>query len=177
MALDEDDDLAELAARAGVPSNASRKRLELAFGAFGVTAGLIVVAFSVRDCVQPMLAPTLAEISLEALDRPAEVRRRLPAGKVLWFGVEGWIERNGKPEVFVEAETFRDGVEVGRVRCMVSSGRSSRGHDAGWTYVFADRSCNLPVPEGGITAIRATVTKGPNGSVNVDHARVLVKGL
>lgn len=135
-----------------------------------VAVGLFVLAI-LGLCVgmfasSPMFKPTVAVVTLPGLGQPGEQAVALPGGTRVGFGMRADAFSYAGPDyVVIRVELLREGSAVATMRCRTFELEGDSGGGSGVTQYNSD--CQMGVPAGGATAIRAVASQEGEGSLTL----------
>lgn len=137
-------------------------------GRIGVTLFvLLVLGFSATMLfTSPAFKPSLATVSIAALDRPAEQPVALAANARVGFGMRlSAFTYAGPDYVVIRVELLRAGAVVAQMRCRAFDFEGSAGGGTAVTSYNSD--CQMTVPAGGADRIRAVASQEGAGSLSM----------
>jgi hypothetical protein len=135
---------------------------------------LIVLGFSAAMLLSsPAFKPSLATVSIAALDRPAEQPVALAANARVGFGLRlGAYSYAGPDYVVIRVELLRAGAVVAQMRCRAFDFEGSAGGGTAVTSYNSD--CQMTVPAGGADRVRAVASQEGAGALTVSDVTLPV---
>ncbi len=114
----------------------------------------------------PMFKPVIATVSLPGLGQPGEQAVALGGGARIGFGMRADdFSYSGPDYVVIRVELLRDARPVATMRCRAFELEGDAGGGSGVTQYNSD--CEMSVPAGGATAIRAVASQEGEGSLTL----------
>lgn len=133
---------------------------------------VVVVVFAVLGLTgwmflsSPMFKPTLATVSIAALDRPAEQAVTIAPNAAVGFGMRSErFSYSGPDYVVIRVELLREGAVVGAMRCRAYELEGSAGGGSDVTMYNSD--CQMRAPAWGADRVRVTASQEGAGSLTM----------
>lgn len=134
----------------------------------GAVMALVVVMLA----GSPMFKPSLGSIPLTGLEQPAERLVTLRDGRVGFGFRVGSCSYAGADYIVINVDLLRDGQSVAHMRCRAFELEGDAGGGSGETHYNSD--CQMAVPAGGATAVRAVASQEGRGRLSMSRADVLM---
>ncbi|MFO0603539.1 MAG: hypothetical protein U0324_10220 [Polyangiales bacterium] len=114
----------------------------------------------------PMFKPTITTVALTGIGQPGEQAVALAGGTRIGFGMRAEDFSYAGPDyVVIRVELLREGRAVATMRCRTFELEGDVGSGSGVTQYNSD--CQMGVPAGGATAIRAVASQEGEGTLRL----------
>jgi hypothetical protein len=140
--------------------------------ALALFSGAILASVVVMLAGSPIFKPKIGTVALTGLDEAGERAVTLRDGRVGFGFRVGSCSYAGPDYVVLDVDLVRDGRSVAHMRCRAFELEGDAGGGSGETHYNSD--CQMAVPAGGATAVRAVASQEGAGRLTLNGASVLM---